>query len=426
MIFTGQLELSNPPATGRLPVPPGYDRLRLLVRCHGEVLGYLEEDVTGDGPRTLDLLDRCVARYGERIDAHLRADGIGPLDGVASVRPPGPGCASRPVTAPTVSLILCTRDRSEMLADCLTGLRALDYPQLDIVIVDNAPTDDATRRVVEREVGDDHRFRYVTEPVPGLSRARNRGILEAKGDIVAYTDDDVTVTPDWLSALVRGFERDPEVGCVTGLVATAAIDGPAEQYFDSRVSWARNCEPRLYDLKRRLGDNPLYPYSPGIFGTGANFAFRKVAIEGVGSFDEALGAGTLTKGGEDLDAFVAVLRAGWVLAYEPSAVVWHHHRSDLEGLRRQMFGYGTGLSAFVTKHLLDRRSLVDVLRRIVPGVVRLTGALRTASRSEGSALAAPRGLVLNEIRGMACGPFLYLRARRAVRIGVHRRPEGRS
>jgi hypothetical protein len=122
---------------------------------------------------------------------------------------------------------------------------------------------------------------------------------------------------------------------------------------------------------------------------------------------------------------VSVLRAGWVLAYEPSAVVWHHHRSDLDELRRQMYGYGTGLSAFLMKQLLDPRSAFAVLRRIPPGVLKLSTALRTASRGGSSAPAAPggpRGLVSNEIRGIAAGPILYLRARRAVRHGAAAAP----
>lgn len=417
-IFAGQLELSSPPADPVLAVPADYSRVRLLVRCHGETLGYLEEQVPADGLRVDDLVRDAVARHRDRIDAHLRADGV---DGSPNPVPPATErCRSRPVTSPPVSLVVCTRDRADTLAGCLIGLRTLDYRPLEIVVVDNAPTDESTRRVFAHEVGDDDRFRYVREPVPGLSRARNRGFREATGEIVAYTDDDVTVEPDWISALVRAFEQGTDVGCVTGLVAAAAIDSPAEQYFDNRVSWGRNCVPRLYDLDGRRGDNLLYPYSAGVFGTGANFAFRKDALDGIGGFDEALGAGTLTKGGEDLDAFVAVLRAGWVLAYEPSAVVWHHHRSDLDELRRQMYGYGTGLSAFLMKQLLDRRSRLAVLRRIPPGVVKLSTALRTASRGGASAPdspGGPRGLVRNEIRGIAAGPILYLRARRAVRRG---------
>ncbi|GAA0219364.1 glycosyltransferase [Cryptosporangium japonicum] len=410
-VGTGQFELSDPVLT----IPPSYRRVRLLVRFHGEVLGYLEEEAPAGGLDAADVRARCVERYRTRITEHLRAEGLPPLgDGFPAATT---ACPTRPTTHPGVTLVVCTRDRASALGDCLAGLRALDYPHLEIVIVDNAPSDDSTRLVVADLAGDDPRFRYVVEPRPGLSRARNRGAREATGEIIVYTDDDVTVEPDWITAVVRGFERAPGVGCVTGLVATAAIEGPAERYFDARVTWAKNCVPKLYDLDRHRDTNPLYPYSPGIFGTGANFAFRARALRHVGYFDEALGAGTLTRGGEDLDAFVAVLRTGWVLAYEPNAVVWHHHRADPEALRGQMYGYGTGLSAFVTKHLLDRRSLLDVVRRLVPGALRLATALRAASDAPAHAPAetAPPGVVRAEIRGLLAGPFLYVRARRKAR-----------
>src|SRR3712207_9429193 len=98
--------------------------------------------------------------------------------------------------------------------------------------VDNARPDDSTRRVVQAVAEADPRFRYVREPRPGLSCARNRGLAEARGEVLAYTDDDVAVDPDWVQGLLRGFQRRPATGCVTGLVCTARITGPAAEYFD--------------------------------------------------------------------------------------------------------------------------------------------------------------------------------------------------
>ena len=108
-------------------------------------------------------------------------------------------------------------------------------------------------------------------------------------------------------------------------------------------------EPRVYDLRSGRDASALYPYSAGIFGTGANFAVDRDLLMGLGGFDETLGAGTPAGGGEDLDAFVRVLRAHRSLVYEPSAVVWHRHRADPGAQRRQLFSYGTGLTPFLTK-----------------------------------------------------------------------------
>jgi GT2 family glycosyltransferase len=202
-------------------------------------------------------------------------------------------------------------------------------------------------------------------------------------------------------------------------VCTAAVDGPAEAYFDARVSWAGSCDPALFDMTSGPGAGALFPYSPGLFGTGANMAFRRDALLDVGGFDVALGAGTRTGGGEDVDAFVRVLQAGWALAYEPSALVWHHHRGTLEELHRQMYAYGTGLSAFLAKHLADPRTRMQVLRRIGAGLARARH-IRAATDAELPPTAATRQAQLREAAGVLAGPALYLLARRAGRrVDVH-------
>jgi hypothetical protein len=200
---------------------------------------------------------------------------------------------------------------------------------------------------------------------------------------------------------------------VTSLVCTASLQTPAEHYFDARVSWAGSCEPQLYDRVAPDGD-VLYPYSPGLFGTGAGMAFRTAVIRELGGFDEALGAGTRTAGGEDLDAFVRILQAGYVLAYEPSSMVWHHHRSDLDGLQRQMYSYGTGLTAFLTKHLLDRTTRSSLLRRVPRGVAKLASVPKTTRTAVGAVEVPSRSLLVREFAGMAAGPALYGIARKKI------------
>jgi hypothetical protein len=135
-------------------------------------------------------------------------------------------------------------------------------------------------------------------------------------------------------------------------------------------------------------------------------------LKSLGGFDEALGAGTPTAGGEDLDIFVRILQAGHSIAYEPGSLVWHHHRADLPALRTQMYAYGTGLSSFLTKHIADAKTRRDVLRRVPPGLARLAAVPAATRTSLGPSPMASRVLLLWEFAGMLAGPVLYFRARR--------------
>jgi GT2 family glycosyltransferase len=399
------------------PRIPEFDSVRVLVRLHGEPLQFAERTLVNGQIATGDLLAGLSDSAHARLIAHLQLDGASLPDRsslVSALALDIPDRCNRPDPTPlSVTVVVCTRGRGQELRGCLRALAAMVNTGLDFVIVDNAPVDHHTEDAFFAEVGDDPRFRYVVEPRPGLSCARNRGLAEATGEIIAFTDDDVIVDPSWVSGLLAGFDRRPDVACVTSLVCTAALHTPAEHYFDARVSWASRCEPRVYDQTAPDGD-ALYPYAPGLFGTGAGMAFRTEVIRQLGGFDEALGAGTRTGGGEDLDAFVRILLSGHALAYEPGSVVWHHHRSDLDALRRQMYFYGSGLTAFVAKHLLQKSTRAGLLRRIPRGVAKMISVPKTTKVAADPAGVPTRALLIREFRGMAMGPVLYVVARRHV------------
>lgn len=415
-IWIGEVELGAPLEPTNVSRPPsGADATaRLLVRLHRQVLGFVSIPLTGGEVDTdvlraaictqlAEPLRRHVERDGLELGPSWPATGIGGLDGCAHLSPAG--------TEQLLSVVVCTRDRPGILATCLKLLQQLHYPNVEVVVVDNAPSTQESQECFTRLVGDDPRFRYVCEPAPGLSRARNRGLAEAKASYVAFTDDDVQVDPWWLEGIVAGFARDPEAGCVTGLVPPAELDDPAQQFFDRRYSWAAHLETRVFDLRGRGDESALYPYSAGIFGTGANFAVDRDLLIGLGGFDEALGAGTPAGGGEDLDAFVRVLRAGRSLVYEPSAVVWHVHRADARALRRQLFFYGVGLTAFLTKHMLDPHTAAEIAARVPEGLRRGRRLWSPAEIGE----PAPKVLILAEVAGMLAGPVAYLRGRVRLR-----------
>ena len=160
--------------------------------------------------------------------------------------------------------------------------------------------------------------------------------------------------------------------------------------------------------------HPLYPLPP--FGVGANMAFRTEALRQLGGFDEALGAGTPAQGSEDTKMFTDLLRAGGTVAYRPSAVTRHFHRRDLDGLRRQMRGYGSGLTAFYTASVLARPSTIVDLIRLAPRALRdlySSDSLRVATLEDDF----PRDLLAENRRGLIAGPWLYLRGRVQNRRG---------
>ncbi|HZT53973.1 MAG TPA: glycosyltransferase, partial [Gaiellaceae bacterium] len=393
-VWSGELEWAAPslPA-GPLAAGDGelFDHARLLVRVHGEPVGFVTVALTGGRLDAAGARAAAWAALRERIEPALNAATL----------------AADPAEAPSVTVVVCTRARPAALDRCLSRLRQLPGRDLELLVVDNAPADAATRHVVERHMAHDPRLRYVVEPRPGLSRARNRGLAAARGELIAFTDDDVRVDRMWLAGLRRGFARRGDVACVTGLVASVSLERPAERLFDARVWWSSSCRPELYDLAAAGSARRLHPFAAGRFGTGANMAFRTGALRALGGFDEALGAGSPAGGGEDLDIFVRVLLAGHALSYEPAALVWHEHRVEPAELERQMYSYGKGLAAYLCKYLLAPATGRELASRILPGARHLW---RVFSRGGAAGEKAELSAVLRraELRGLLAGGAAYL------------------
>ncbi|WP_432122836.1 glycosyltransferase [Streptomyces sp. S1] len=320
---------------------------------------------------------------------------------------------------PRTSVVVATRERPEQLARALDSLLAQDHPDFELIVVDNAPRTGDTRDLVVRKYAD--RVRYVREDVPGLAAAHNTGLAAADGTVVAFTDDDVIADPHWLTALTEPFAADPGLGCVTGLILPARLATPAQVLLESHGGFAKGFAPRLYDPARPPADEPLFPFTAGSFGSGANMAFRADALRRAGGFDPATGTGTAAKGGDDLYAFVAVLSAGFRLRYTARALVWHHHRDTWQDLRNQAYGYGAGLTAYLTATLVRRpRLLPALLARLPRGLAHArTMTARRGEAPDGGVPGEhgthhhpwPRSLSRLERRGMFYGPLGYAKAR---------------
>ncbi|MER7720590.1 glycosyltransferase [Streptomyces flaveolus] len=391
------------PGPGSPPVTSG--AVFVLVRRRGRPVGTLLVRVAeGEDPT------RTLAGLARRLHP---ATPPGPVSGPASAPLPGP---------PSVSVVVATRERAGQLARALDSLLAQDHPDAEIVVVDNAPVTHETRELVERKYAE--RVRYVCEPVPGLAIAHNRGLAAVRGEVVAFTDDDVVADPRWLTELTAPFAADPRLGCATGLILPARLRTPAQVLLESHGGFAKGFTPRTYDPEHPPADEPLFPFTAGRFGSGANMAFRTAALRAAGGFDPATGAGTHARGGDDLYGFVRVLAQGGRLHYTPTALVWHHHRETWRDLETQAYGYGAGLTAYLTAILVNRPALLPAFLARLPRGLAHARVLTAVRDTDGGGAPGghderthpwPRRLSRLQRRGMVYGPVGYLRARHALR-----------
>ena len=329
--------------------------------------------------------------------------------------------AAAALPPPSLTVAVCTRDRSEQLTRCLEALvrvlaPAPDRGAVEIVVVDNAPTDDRTAACV-RAAG---AVRYVCEPRPGLDFARNRAVAEATGDFVAFVDDDAVVDDGWYRGFVDAWRREPTVAAVTGLVLPLALETDAQILFEERGGFRRGFA-RLRYAGDTLAGNPWYPAGAGIFGAGCNMVLRKRVVQALGGFDDALDVGTPTHGGGDLDMFYRIIRGGYVLLYEPSQLVFHEHRRGLDELRRQYGTWGRGFMSFLVKSWGTDRPARPRLAGMGPWW--FFDQLRQFGRSVRGRHVLPPRLILTELRGGIVGlGGTYGRSVRTTRRRRERQP----
>jgi glycosyltransferase involved in cell wall biosynthesis len=223
---------------------------------------------------------------------------------------------------PTVAIVVCSRDRPQLLA---TALRALaGQPADEVLVVDSASTTGGTAAAAEAAG-----LRSVRVDQPGLARARNAALRATTADVVAFTDDDCEPELGWVDALRASF--DDRTGFVLGrVVALGSDEQPAVQLDTER-------------RELRAGQDVM------TMGHGANFAVARAAWQELGGFDELLGVGAPFRAGEDTDFLWRALHAGWVGRFEPASVVGHRVWRSRAAAFRTMYGYGVGQGAVAMK-----------------------------------------------------------------------------
>lgn len=242
---------------------------------------------------------------------------------------------------PMVSVIVCSYNGGKTLKDCLESLDQVNYPNFEIVLVDDGSKDDTQELVAAYESGREARAVKTGEKLPhflnivqrnmGLSYARNEGARQAKGDIFAYTDSDCMADPDWLYYMVGTLLSGDYVG-----VGGPNISPPAVDWIQAAVAAAPGGPSHV------LLTDVVAEHIPG-----CNMAFHRAAFESVGGFDVEY-----RKAGDDVDFCWRLQTNGGVIAFSPSAIVWHYRRFTLTAFRKQQEGYGEAESMLRFKHLV--------------------------------------------------------------------------
>ncbi len=331
-----ELELGRP--LDPLTVPQGRSGLACVVRLSGRPVGFFMEAMReGTVLSSREVAARVIERCGvhilrEKIHEELR----GPL-------------ADAPF--PSLDIAICTHDRADTLARCLESLRRIGStelaPRVRVVVIDNAPSDDRTARLVAGFQGGS----YIVERKPGLDFARNRAVHESVAEWIAFLDDDVVVDRGWLEGLREALHANPDAGAVTGPVLPLELETRAQILFEQMGGFGSNFDRVRFGPA--LADIPTYPCGAGMFGAGCNMVFSRRILLELGGFDDALDTGAPLPGGGDLDMFYRVVRAGHPLLREPRLMIYHQHRREYAKLRHQMWTWGLGSMAYVTKSLRD-------------------------------------------------------------------------
>ncbi|HEY2342346.1 MAG TPA: glycosyltransferase, partial [Chthoniobacteraceae bacterium] len=255
----------------------------------------------------------------------------------------GPGSITERVKLeryPKVSVIVCSYNGGKTLKDCLESLDKVNYPEFEVILVDDGSNDGSQEivKAFETARAEDLRggrrlpdFVNIVQKNMGLSYARNAGAYAAKGEVFAYTDSDCMADPDWLYYMVGTLLSGEYVG-----VGGPNISPPAVNWIQAAVAAAPGGPSHV------LLTDVVAEHIPG-----CNMAFYRSAFESVGGFD-----GEYRKAGDDVDFCWRLQTNGGVIAFSPSAIVWHYRRFTLKAFRKQQEGYGEAESMLRFKHLI--------------------------------------------------------------------------
>ncbi|HTT74698.1 MAG TPA: glycosyltransferase, partial [Candidatus Binataceae bacterium] len=262
-------------------------------------------------------------------------------------------CPPLPAAQPMVSVVICAYNAERTMLPCLESLRRLQYPNFEVIVVDDGSRDRTAAIAAEFP-----EFRLIRQPNKGLSAARNVGLHAARGEIVAYTDSDCVADPHWLSMMVRAMTEGGFDGC----------GGP--NYAPHEDGWLESCVASSPGAPSHVltGDDRAEHLA------GCNMVFRKAALAQINGFDTQF-----TAAGDDVDICWRMIDAGFTLGYCPAAFVWHFRRNTVKAYYGQQRGYGKAEAMLYLKYperfnalgQVKWRGTIPSIARTVPGGERL-------------------------------------------------------
>ncbi len=288
---------------------------------------------------------------------------------------------------PPATVVVMTLRREAQLPVILAALEEQAYGDFEIVVVDNAPRQSSAPVIVEHF----GRARCVGELREGIRYARNAGVRAARGEVVAFIDDDCTPHRHWLANLVSAL-REPEVACCTGPILPRRLRTRAQWLLEMHGGFNRGFERKVYSAEGPEAQRLCLPLHAWLCGSGANMVFRKSTLEAVGGFNEILPAA------EEIDAFFRLMRSGHKIVYEPTAAIRHDHPETYAGLQQRIYDWGRGHISYLLHVAASDREYRQAAREDIADWFAYQGRQRLWSQLCGRD-PFPVGLTLREIHG---------------------------
>jgi O-antigen biosynthesis protein len=400
------IELSQPIHT--LTHLTGYTKVRGLIRFRQQPLGWVDIPVQDGYCCRETIAQYILPHYNWQLQRELVQNYL--LQPGAKTWRIADLLAAVPAVTPVTNVLTvayCCHDRAGVdLVAQLTAIQALDYPHIEVLIVEALPNDQQLKQLVAQQFP---QFHYHSVIEAGLNAARNAAIAKATGEYIAFLDPQVSPERQWASRIVTAFAHQPAVAVLTGLTLPHDLTHQRQTQFAHHYAMERGFEAKHYHWRETPHWSDL---GTGQMGSGSNLACRRSVFDRVGRFDPALDLPGRTRGGGDLDWFVRALASGETVRYEPGMIgYWAVPASNvamLQRSRQHFHGFYSAIQSGIARYPQYRMKFMTLaLWRLALSLMRLVrtyGIPRSWSWAELQAALQSWGSYAAGLRYMAALP----------------------